>query len=384
MLVIFSKIYFLVKNFYVGVLFIKVLVLLPNHTLISISGNSELLKPLGNNKLIGLKVSTVQIENSKYNLTVLSELEKVYKKYGLADISGYDSSIIVDLRYSTHNNFLSKDLYGGLTRAYFQQEVAESLAQANKKLAFYKTGYRLVILDAARPLSHQKQMWNEINLPYGQKEKYLANPSDGSLHNYGAAADVTIAGPDGNYIDMGTPYDTFTLLSYPLYEQYFIKTGQLTEEQVSNRELLRKVMKETGFSHIETEWWHFNYCSRKSARKNYSIIVSHIFADNPGFIEKEIKAQKPVYSETPVSTTDAVSYRVQVMTSAKPLTGSEELFNGLSVEGYFHSGLYKYTSGNFSGFSDACKHLQALKQKGFPNSFVVVFINNKRIGIKYS
>lgn len=66
-------------------------------------------------------------------------------------------------------------------------------------------------------------MWVDINLPNGEKEKFVTSPDIGSLHNYAAAVDVTLAKSDGTMLDMGTPYDTFSELSYTVNEDRLVK-----------------------------------------------------------------------------------------------------------------------------------------------------------------
>jgi D-alanyl-D-alanine dipeptidase len=55
-------------------------------------------------------------------------------------------------------------------------------------------------------------------------------------------------------------------------EAHFLAKGELTQQQIDNRKLLRKVMKSQGFRNLPTEWWHFNACSRNDALMNYKIL----------------------------------------------------------------------------------------------------------------
>lgn len=314
------------------------------------------------------------------NFTLESDIEKVMKGYGLIDIHTVDTTIIVQLQYATEHNFLGKNIYHDLSHAYLQKEVGEKLKTAENKLINTKATYRIVILDAARPLSLQKVMWDEVKVPVAEKDKFVANPAYGSLHNYAAAVDVTIADSSGKWLDMGTKYDSFDELAYPALEIGFLKNGKLSQQQVDNRILLRTVMVQSGFSGIETEWWHFNSCSREYARKHYSLIMSHIYADNPILVsnQKNIASNK-IISEPNVSN---INFRVQIMTSSKPLNGNESIFKNVIVERYFHNGLYKYTSGKYKTLEDAFKQLTILQNKGFSDAFIVAFNKNTRIGIK--
>ena len=55
-------------------------------------------------------------------------------------------------------------------------------------------------------------------------------------------------------------------------EEQLVKLGRLTREQVRHRQLLRQVMQAAGFRTLRTEWWHFNFISRATARKYYQVI----------------------------------------------------------------------------------------------------------------
>jgi zinc D-Ala-D-Ala dipeptidase len=382
-LVIFSKIYFLYKNLLTGIFVFKIL-LFP----ILLSVNNFTTKYSKHKLITQIQYVGIKSKNIKsFNLTLLqkeyayeSDIEKVMKGYGLIDIHKIDTCIIVKLQYATEHNFLGKNIYHDLLHAYLQNEAAEKLKKAEIILKYTKPNYRLIILDAARPLSLQKVMWDEVKVPIAEKDKFVANPVYGSLHNYGAAVDATIADSSGKWLDMGTSYDSFENLAYPALENGFLKSGKLSHQQVDNRLLLRTIMKQSGFSGIETEWWHFNSCSRDYARKNYSLVVSHIFADNPVLVSNEKNlASNKIISEPNVSN---INFRVQIMTSSQPLKGNEIIFKDVKVERYFHNGLYKYTSGKFKTLEDAFQQLSILQKKGFSDAFIVAFNNNTRIGIK--
>jgi zinc D-Ala-D-Ala dipeptidase len=201
-----------------------------------------------------------------------SAIEQELLQAGLVDVSAQDSTIIVDLRYSTTNNFIGKDVYGDLEKCFLQPDVAAKLLKAQKTLQANHPGYSLIVYDAVRPVRIQRLMWDSVVLPRGEKQKYLSNPDRGSLHNYGAAVDVSIAGENGIPLDMGTEFDFFGEKAHPVKEDSLFKKGELTAGQISNRRLLRSVMRAGGFFGIQTEWWHFNSCRREVAAEKYKII----------------------------------------------------------------------------------------------------------------
>ena len=163
-------------------------------------------------------------------------------------------------------------MYGNFNKAYLQKDVAEKLVQAQKYLNELIEGYCLIIYDAVRPLSVQQKMWDTLKVSFNEKIKFLSNPKLGSLHNFGAAVDISILDERHHALDMGTPFDYEGELAYPESEVKLLKEGKLSVVQINNRKLLRKVMYKAGFFNIETEWWHFNSCTLEQAMKKYKII----------------------------------------------------------------------------------------------------------------
>ncbi|MCF7824571.1 MAG: M15 family metallopeptidase [Candidatus Marinimicrobia bacterium] len=197
-------------------------------------------------------------------------LEKQLQAQGLVNIHSLAPDILVELKYSTMDNFLGADTYGELDDCYLQPMAARMLAQAQMNLKKINPELTLLIYDGARPRSIQRKMWT---LVYGTpSQDYVANPETGSVHNFGSAVDLTIATNEGVPLDMGTPFDYFGKLAQPRFEDKFLKEGKLSKEQLENRRLLRTVMTEAEFQTISIEWWHFNAVSVKEARLNYHIV----------------------------------------------------------------------------------------------------------------
>ncbi len=203
-------------------------------------------------------------------------LESAMKSQKLVDVQTLDPSILVELKYSTTDNFVKKDVYGDLTRAYMQPLAGQRLAKANALLKRQHSDLRLLVYDAARPRAAQWKLWEALpQYPENERRKYVADPRKGSIHNYGCAVDLTIARVKGNGyepLDMGTTYDYFGILAYPSQEQRLLKEGKLSKDQIKNRLLLRSVMRQSGFSSIEYEWWHFNALSREKAMMLFRIV----------------------------------------------------------------------------------------------------------------
>lgn len=193
---------------------------------------------------------------------------------GLVDLQTINPNIRVELKYSTTDNFMKTNVYGNLNQAFLQEEVARKLSQAQHELTATDSTLFLLVYDAVRPLWVQWKMWNLLDsIPVHQRVKFVSNPKNGSVHNYGAAVDLTICDAFGIPLDMGAGFDDPREISYPSKETYFLNKGELTQVQIKNRQLLRKVMKSAGFTNLNTEWWHFNAMSRQEAKRRYKIVL---------------------------------------------------------------------------------------------------------------
>lgn len=213
------------------------------------------------------------INNQEIEHSLDCTYEQNMASQGLVNIKDIDPSILVNLKYSTNDNFVGRDVYGCLTDCYLQKKAAEMLAKASVFLQSENDSLRLLVYDGARPHAIQEVLWASLPQYTPAKRKtFVADPAIGSIHNYGSAVDLTIANVNGNPLDMGTKYDYFGELAYPKLEKHFLETGELSQNQVNNRILLRKVMQKAGFMPIEYEWWHFNAVSRSKAKALYSIV----------------------------------------------------------------------------------------------------------------
>ncbi len=206
----------------------------------------------------------------------LDSLEKAtYSGLGLIDIQAINKDIFVDLKYAGKDNFMKMKLYEKLNKALLQKEVAKRLSACQIYLTKIDASLHLLVYDAIRPLSVQQKMWDALDsIPVSARVKFVSNPKNGSIHNYGAAVDLTICDQKGHPLDMGAGYDDIREIAYPKLEKKFLANGELTVDQVENRKLLRKIMASQDFSNIATEWWHFNACTRAEAKKKY-IIMQH-------------------------------------------------------------------------------------------------------------
>ncbi len=204
-----------------------------------------------------------------------TDFDAMMQKYNLVDIHSLEGAedIIVELKYSTTDNFVGKDMYRDLEKAYFTQDFARKVIRAQQILRERYPQYTLLIYDAARPISVQRYMRKLVEGT--PQQSFVADGSKGGRHNYGVAVDLTIATLQGMPLDMGAGFDDFTdaasvkgtsdtsdastrtLAVYTNYVNGLVKQGVISAAAAKNRLLLIEVMLEAGLYPYRREWWHF-------------------------------------------------------------------------------------------------------------------------------
>lgn len=226
-------------------------------------------------KLKAILLSTITAIQCIFCLSIhgqnLSATGQKMKAMGLVNIAEADPTIAIDLKYTKADNFVGKVLYTDLREAFLHPDALKLLLKAQKLLKEKHPNYSLIIYDAARPMSVQKQMWSMVKGT--KKQKYVSNPArGGGMHNYGLAVDISIIDATGNPLPMGTEFDHLGYEANITNEVGLVKSGKITEAERQNRLLLRKVMKQAGFRPLSSEWWHFNFCTRQYAKAHYKPI----------------------------------------------------------------------------------------------------------------
>ncbi len=161
-----------------------------------------------------------------------------------------DSLFVPDMRYATADNFLKEKVYD-CDKCLLRKDAALALLKAHDQLK--GAGYRIKLFDCYRPLDVQKKMWKIM-----PDDRYVGNPyGSGSVHNKGAAVDLTLTDSLGRELEMGTPFDHFGREAHHAYTD-------LPTEVLTRRRILKEAMEGAGFEPITSEWWHYSY-----RRKNY-------------------------------------------------------------------------------------------------------------------
>ncbi|HET8762749.1 MAG TPA: M15 family metallopeptidase [Gemmatimonadales bacterium] len=168
----------------------------------------------------------------------------------LMDVHGADSTIQVELRYATSNNFTGAVLpgYEGNT-AFLRREAALALGRVQRELRSEGLGLR--IYDSYRPVRATLGMvqWAErTNQVHYLDDGYIARRSQ---HNLGVAVDLTLVNLATNQpLEMGTPFDTFSEAAH---------TANATGVARANRDRLVRAMARDGWTNYAQEWWHFTF-----------------------------------------------------------------------------------------------------------------------------
>ena len=166
-----------------------------------------------------------------------------YDTSAWTEIIRLDSTIVLDLRYASDNNFVGEQMYD-CGRCFLRPSVAKALVKVHQQLK--AEGLGLKMFDCYRPRPIQWKLWKKVPDP-----RYVADPRKGSMHNRGTAVDLTLVKLNGEELPMGTTYDFFGKEAHTAYQQ-------LPAEVLANRKKLHTSMKKAGFAPIRTEWWHFS------------------------------------------------------------------------------------------------------------------------------
>jgi D-alanyl-D-alanine dipeptidase len=160
----------------------------------------------------------------------------------LVEITADAFGVEIDIVYATERNFTGRPVYRR-PACYLHPDAAAALAQA--VVLADELGVRLRILDAFRPREAQFKLWEHTPDP-----DFLAHPVSGSPHSRGVAVDLTLIGPHGAELDMGTGFDAFTPRSHH-------GNRDVSPEAQRHRHLLLGLMTASGWDFYRNEWWHY-------------------------------------------------------------------------------------------------------------------------------
>jgi D-alanyl-D-alanine dipeptidase/CubicO group peptidase (beta-lactamase class C family) len=169
------------------------------------------------------------------------------RKPDLVEVNTLEPGTKLDVRYATANNFMGAPFYES-PRFFLQRPAASGLIRAHRKLA--EQGLGIALIDGYRPWYVTRMFWDAVP---PESRPFVADPSQGSRHNRGCAADISMFDlASGKIVTMPGRYDEPSARSSPLY------VGGTSLERW-RRDLLKNAMEAEGFDVYVNEWWHFDY-----------------------------------------------------------------------------------------------------------------------------
>lgn len=172
---------------------------------------------------------------------------KGLRKPDLVAVNALEPSTKLDVRYATNDNFMGYPFYDS-PRFFLQRPAANALIRAHRKLG--EQGLGIVLIDGYRPWYVTRMFWDSVP---PESRAFVADPSQGSRHNRGCAADISLFDrATGEIVDMPGRYDEPSSRSSPLH------LGG-TSLQRWRRDLLKRAMEAEGYDVYTNEWWHFDY-----------------------------------------------------------------------------------------------------------------------------
>ena len=171
-----------------------------------------------------------------------------YGRVSLVDVR----TIIPDIEYyiifATPDNFTGQTLYVRDV-PMLQAATAEKLKAA--QATFKADGFRIKLYDAYRPISVSGILYDII-----QDTRYIA-PAGSSTHNRAAAVDITLVDANGNELEMPSKMHTFDATAHR-------DSTAMSAKARENMDYMTNVMRQSGFTTLNYEWWHFNDEDRQS------------------------------------------------------------------------------------------------------------------------
>ena len=191
-----------------------------------------------------------------------SRQDKAFEK-AFVNITDVVPDAILEIRYFGTYNFVGTRIDGYLQpTALLTKEAAAALKDVSDEMI--AKGYRLKIYDAYRPqcaVDHFVR-W-AADVPDTLMKRYFYPDLDKSVlfeqdyimaksgHTRGSTVDLTLFDmTTEKEVDMGGTFDWFGEESHPDYTA-------ITEQQFTNRMILRDAMLRHGFKPLDSEWWHF-------------------------------------------------------------------------------------------------------------------------------
>jgi zinc D-Ala-D-Ala dipeptidase len=178
------------------------------------------------------------------------------------DAANVVPGLVTDMRYAGSHNFVGRRIDGyAAARCLLTKPAAAALAEVARDLA--PRGLAIKVFDCYRPVRAVANFvrWaRDLNDTAGKAEFYPQVDkrtlfrdgyiSSRSGHSRGSTLDLTLVRKGDGELDMGTPFDFFSPLSWPA-------AAAVSAEAKADRTLLAAAMRRRGFRPYAREWWHF-------------------------------------------------------------------------------------------------------------------------------
>jgi D-alanyl-D-alanine dipeptidase len=146
--------------------------------------------------------------------------------------------------------------------------IADRLVAAESRLP---PGFRLLVVEGYRNLRGQQSLYEEYRAQLAGRHpgwgpgrladetSKFVSPLDVAPHVTGGAVDLTLLGPDGAELDLGTEIDATPDATD---DATFTDAASICEQARQNRRLLSAAMRGAGMVNYPSEWWHWSYGDR--------------------------------------------------------------------------------------------------------------------------
>ena len=196
----------------------------------------------------------------------------------------------------SHLLYTVQGLAGAMWSAHLSPLALPRLLQAAHSLRLQSTPSRtveLLIWDAYRTPATQAALYSRSvraliaaeGLSFAEARvrarHFVALPTAVFPHGTGGAVDVTLL-INGEQAPMGTGFDDFS--SRSASDWYRDNPPRTEADQVAsdNREMLRAAMEAAGFVGLDSEWWHFEWGTRRwAASMGQPVILAAVLPPPP-------------------------------------------------------------------------------------------------------
>jgi zinc D-Ala-D-Ala dipeptidase len=178
------------------------------------------------------------------------------------DAAAVVPGLVTDMRYAGTHNFVGRRIEGyAAARCLLTKPAAAALAEVAHDLA--PRGLAIKVFDCYRPtraVANFVRWAGDLSDTAGKAEFYPhvdkrtlfrdGYISSRSGHSRGSTLDLTLVRIGDGELDMGTPFDFFSPLSWAT-------AAGVSAEAKADRALLATAMRRRGFRPYVKEWWHF-------------------------------------------------------------------------------------------------------------------------------